>query len=291
MSTGPKITIVTPSLNQRAFLMEALESVRQQHCCEVEHIVVDGGSTDGSVELLEQLSATPGWEHLCWTSGPDRGQSDALNKGFQVARGEYIGWLNSDDRYRSGCFDAVLQAFADTPSADIIYGDYTWMNDRGEITRVRREIDYSYFVLAFHRVLPIPSTTTFFRRKIFDEGNLLSIDYRYCMDYDFFLRLARSGYRFQHIPRVLADFRWHAASVSTRYLRQQFREGVEIGMVQAPFVRSLSSRPLRRIALAVLRAAAALRYWSEKFLRGFYFSADPQSLNAEHSVERAAAHD
>src|ERR1700756_3819113 len=92
-----KISIVTPSFNQASFLKEALESVARQNYPAVEHIVVDGGSTDGSVELLKAYSGRNGWAHLRWISEPDEGQSDALNKGFKMASGEIIGWLNSDD--------------------------------------------------------------------------------------------------------------------------------------------------------------------------------------------------
>src|SRR4051812_3023478 len=111
----PRISIVTPSFNQRAFLMEALESVRQQNHGNVEHLVFDGGSTDGSVELLQECSRRPEWAHLKWVSERDGGQSDALNKGFRMASGDLVGWLNSDDRYRPGCFDLVKKAEASAP--------------------------------------------------------------------------------------------------------------------------------------------------------------------------------
>src|SRR6266481_9084813 len=95
-----KISIVTPSYNQRAFLEVALESVRAQNYPSLEHIVVDGASTDGTVEYLRSLTWKRGWEHLHWISEPDEGQSDALNKGFKMAAGTIVGWLNSDDVYR-----------------------------------------------------------------------------------------------------------------------------------------------------------------------------------------------
>jgi len=133
----PSISIVTPSFNQAAFLNEALLSVRQQDYSCLEHIVVDGGSSDDSTEILKGHSETPGWEHLQWVSEPDRGQSDALNKGFARARGEIIGWLNSDDRYRPNCFTAVAKAFQD-PDVDIVYGDSAWIDVQGKIFRLRR---------------------------------------------------------------------------------------------------------------------------------------------------------
>src|SRR6266481_7579947 len=109
--TSPKISIVTPTFNQAAFIEEALLSVKEQHYENVEHIVIDGASTDGTVELLRRYCGQPGWEHLRWISEPDRGQSDALNKGCQLITGDIVGWLNSDDRYRPRCFAEVVEAF------------------------------------------------------------------------------------------------------------------------------------------------------------------------------------
>src|SRR6185437_12218473 len=102
-----KISVVTPSFNQAAFIEEALWSVKNQGYPWVEHLVMDGGSTDETVSILKRYSSQTGWEHLKWVSEPDNGQSDALNKGFRVATGDIIGWLNSDDRYRTGCFQAI----------------------------------------------------------------------------------------------------------------------------------------------------------------------------------------
>src|SRR5215467_1765166 len=122
----PKISIVTPSFNHDGFIEEALLSVKKQNYPNLEHIVVDGGSTDGTLEILQRYGSQPGWGHLRWTSEPDHGQSDALNKGFRLAQGDIVGWLNSDDRYRVGCLQKIVQAFSTHSQADVIYGDYTW---------------------------------------------------------------------------------------------------------------------------------------------------------------------
>src|ERR1700758_618457 len=110
MGAGPKISIVTPSFNQASFIVETLNSVKGQNYPALEHLVMDGGSTDETVEILQRLSGQPGWEHLHWISEPDLGQSDALNKGFRLASGEIVGWLNSDDLYRPNCFAKMAQA-------------------------------------------------------------------------------------------------------------------------------------------------------------------------------------
>lgn len=265
-----KISIVTPSFNQASFLEAALNSVAQQNYPAVEHIVVDGGSTDGSVQLLQAYSRRSGWTHLRWISEPDDGQSDALNKGFKMASGEIVGWLNSDDLYRDGCFNKVSEVFSSRPDVDVLYGDYTWMDEKGQIFQIRREIEFNPFVLLYHRTLCVPSPSSFFRRRIFDEGNFIDPTYHYSMDWEFSLRLARRGYRFQHVPELLADFRWQPDSKTSKYVDRQCRDRDRI-VAEYSTVIAKSPRILRALCLSMLRIGAASRYWSEKLLRGYYF--------------------
>jgi glycosyltransferase involved in cell wall biosynthesis len=267
----PKISIVTPSFNQGRYIEEALLSVKQQDYPAVEHIVLDGASTDGTVEILRRYSEMPGWGHLRWISEPDDGQSHALNKGFRMATGDIIGWLNSDDRYHPGCFRAVIDAFSEYPQADIIYGDYMWIDENDRILQLRREIAFNRFVLLYHRVLYIPTTSTFFRRRIFDERNLLDLGLQYAMDYEFFLRLTEKGYRFKHLPNLLADFRWHSQSKSRTRAHEQLQEHDRIVQMYSRILRGFHAGICRRLVLKGLQAAAASARYSEKLLRGYYF--------------------
>jgi glycosyltransferase involved in cell wall biosynthesis len=219
------ISIVTPSLNQGKFLREALESVSTQNYTQIEHLVLDGGSTDQTLPVLRSFNDDKAWDHLRWTSAPDNGQSDALNRGFAQARGDIIGWLNSDDRYRRGCFEHIVKTFDEHPEVDILYGDFTVMNESGKLLELRREIAFNRFILFYHRVLYIPTPATFFRRRVFEDGNRLRTDLHYAMDYEFFLRLARAGYRIRHTPRLLADFRLHPASKSCSDVGRPTRSG------------------------------------------------------------------
>ncbi len=267
----PKISIVTPSYNQASFIEEALQSVKDQNYPSLEHIVIDGASTDRTVPILQEYSQRPDWQHLRWVSEPDQGQSDALNKGFRMAEGLIIGWLNSDDRYRPLCFEKIVKALGTFPDADIVYGDYSYMDEVGRVSRIRREIEFSRFVLAYHHMLCIPTTSTFFRRRIFEEGNWIDTRYHYAMDYEFFLRLANAGYRFQHIPHLLADFRWHFESKSSSQSTKFVTEHDEIARMYSPILRRMPSG----IPLALVRKGARLlaagRRYSEKLLRGYYF--------------------
>jgi len=267
---APKISIVTPSYNQASFIEEALHSVKNQNYPSLEHIVVDGASTDRTVSILQEYSQKPDWQHLRWVSEPDQGQSDALNKGFRMASGEIVGWLNSDDLYRSSCFDNVAEAFSSHPDVDVLYGDYTWIDEKGQLLQIRREIEFNRFVLLYHRTNCVPSPSSFFRRRIFDEGNFIDVTYHYSMDWEFFLRLVHRGYRFRHLAELLADFRWQPDSKSSRYLYRQMQERDRIFDHYASGLKKVSPAT-RQLCVLGLRGTAALRYWSEKFLRGYYF--------------------
>ncbi len=266
-----KISIVTPSFNQAAFLEETLLSVKEQGYPALEHIVIDGGSTDGSVEILKRCSSQPGWEHLHWVSEPDGGQSDALNKGFQRAQGDIIGWLNSDDRYRAGCFDRVVRGFAQYPRVDVLYGDYTYMDEKGRIRRIRREIEFNRFILFYLHMLYIPTTSSFFRRRIFTEGNWIDINFRSAMDAEFMMRIFSKGYVFQHIPGLLADFRLHPQSKTVAHPELQLREHQEISIMYSPILRRMPGTFSRKCVSAGLQVIARGLRYSEKLLRGYYF--------------------
>ena len=266
-----RMSIVTPSLNQGRFLGEALESVRSQGHTDVEHLILDGGSTDETVSVLRSLGGYLEWSHVNWQSGPDGGQSEALNKGFAQAGGDIIGWLNADDRYRRGCFDRVVKAFVENPEVDVFYGDFAIINPDGVVLSVRREIGFNRFILLHHHVLYIPTASTFFRRRVFEEGNRLKPELHYAMDYEFFLRLAEANYEIRHLPEVLADFRVHPESKSCRMAQNQSKEKQQIMMSFSPLASRLRSSRLRSAAFSGLQAIAGVMRWSEKFLRGYYY--------------------
>jgi glycosyltransferase involved in cell wall biosynthesis len=227
-----KISIITPSFNQGPFIADAIESVLLQKYNNFEHIIVDNCSTDETASILAR------YPHVKVICEKDRGQSDALNKGFKAATGDIVGWLNADDKYLPGCFDAILKAFAQKPSSDIIYGDYRFVDAKGGLIRVRKELGFDMFMLKYLHVLYIPTTTSFFRRKVFDQGNFIDISYHYAMDYEFFVRLAQRGYKFGHVPKVMADFRWHEGNKSLALKKAQ-DEQTRALFDHDPFLRSV----------------------------------------------------
>lgn len=271
MNQKLSFSVVTPSFNQGAFIGEALLSVKQQEYGNLEHLVIDGSSSDETTAILRHYSDQEHWDHLRWVSEPDRGQSDALNKGFARATGDIVGWLNSDDRYRPGCFRRVADVFQRHPEVDVVYGDYTWIDETGRVSSIRREIEFSHFILLYHRVLYIPTTATFFRRRIFEDGNRLDERLHYALDFEFFVRLAARGYRFQHLPAVLADFRFQPSSKTCVTPHKQLKEKDEIMHLYSPALRRLRGPASRLVTLTVLRTSAAALRYSEKLMRGYYF--------------------
>jgi glycosyltransferase involved in cell wall biosynthesis len=213
----PSISVITPTFNAAAYLEDAILSVRRQSAVAVEHILVDGASTDTTVDLLQRQT------DLRWISEPDRGQSDAINKGFLMSTGDLVGWLNADDYYLPGALEAIARAAHEHPGADVIHGDCIFVDTDGRIVRSKVEHDFDPQVLLYFGCY-IPSTSTFFRRRLIERGLLLDCDYRVAMDFEYFVRLARLGCRFHYVPQFIAAFRWHEDNVSLHNVQRRTQE-------------------------------------------------------------------
>lgn len=216
-----KFSIVTPSYNHGRFIRDCLESVRQQAGVEWEHIVTDAGSTDETVAVLKE------YPHLKWTSEPDRGMSDGINKGFRQATGDWVMWLNTDDYLLPGTLAKVAAFAGRHPHADIIYGECVFVNEQKRPLRYRREHRFDFGVLLYYGCY-IPSTTTFLNRRIITAGHLVDVDYRVCMDFEYYVRLARLGYRFEFLRDFLACFRWHEVNTSTVQAKRRREERIQV---------------------------------------------------------------
>jgi len=201
--TLPTASVLTPSYNQAKWLPDNLRSVSAQTYPKIEHIVMDGGSTDGSVEILTRTAPA-----VIWESGQDRGQSDAINKAFSRSTGEIIGWLNSDDAYFSR--DAVaraVQVFDRHPDVGVVYGHAVLVNGSGTLLHVlwtppfRRKLLQSWYN-------PICQPTVFVRRSVIGRGFFVDRDFDYMMDRELWLYLA-SRTRFHRLNQILAIDRHH----------------------------------------------------------------------------------
>ncbi len=198
----PTISIVTPSFNHAPHIQATISSVLRQDYPNLQYLVMDGGSTDGTVDILKKYDS-----RLRWISRPDRGQADAINQGFAQTTGEILGWLNSDDLYAPGALAAVGDFFAAHPEAIVVYGNADFVDVRGDL--IRR----CAFVEPFnrHRLLHysdfLVQPATFFRRGAFEKVGGLDASLNWAMDYDLWLKLAALG-SFHRLPNVLAHYRW-----------------------------------------------------------------------------------
>ncbi len=208
---SPNFTIITPSLNYGHFLEDCLTSVAGQTGVTFEHLVIDGGSTDDSAAVAARFP------HARWTQEPDTGMSDAINKGFARARGDWVMWLNADDRLKPGALAEMLVMLGKS-TLDVVYGDWDFIDEAGRFQRHVKAPRWSLFVNVHHHCF-IGSTAAFYRRAtVIGEGYRLREDFRYVMDGEFYARLDAAGKRFEQVPVCVADFRLHGANASQRHL-------------------------------------------------------------------------
>ena len=193
-----KISVLTPSYNSGKYIEKAIQSVLKQGCSSFEHIVVDGGSTDNTVEVLKKYS------HLKWVSEPDKGQSDAMNKAFAMSDGDIIVYLNADDFFSDGAFKEVLTSFETSPKVDMVVGNLFYSTNTETIIRVPSP-KYSEIIQYWRNLFPNNPVSYFYKRKVQEELGLFSIDDHYAMDISFLLE-AYKKFKILKIEKVLGTF-------------------------------------------------------------------------------------
>ncbi len=206
----PYFSVVTPSYNQAIYLKDTIQSILCQNFPSFEHIVMDGGSTDGTLDLLKS------YPHLQWVSEKDRGQTHALNKALSQARGEVIAWLNSDDFYLPDTFALVHEYFTKHPEESIVTGDCLWgWESSGRLRYISgKERDFESLIRQWNGHVPGPQPSIFFKRALIEECGLGDESMHYGMDYDFWLRMALKGHIRRHLPIPVAFYRFHQLSKS-----------------------------------------------------------------------------
>jgi glycosyltransferase involved in cell wall biosynthesis len=257
-----RISIITPTRNMAQFLEPCILSNQQQFYPDLEHIVVDGASTDNTLEILGR------YPHLRWVSEPDSGLSDALNKGIRMATGEIIGWCNADDLYLPGTLTVVDELFEKYPDIDLIYGDYRETDEAGRSLRVFRETHFSPTVFRWLHVNIIPTPAAFWRRRIHGQDLWFEDKMRFAMDYDFLRRVFAKGYKFKHVSILFCDFRRHGGSLSAAGGQLREHELIIKRDASAIWKRLGPAFPALRLCfLFAVRAARTL----EKCILGCYF--------------------
>ena len=199
----PLVSIVTPSLNQARFVEETLLSVKNQTYPHIEHIVIDGGSTDGSVDIIKKYDK---WLTY-WVSEPDKGQSDAINKGWTIARGGILAYLNSDDMYTPAAVETAVHYLVAHPDISMVYGDGDFINESGEVSEhcKAQDLDLKRLLCSYDHV---PQPTVFFRREVLDAVGYLDEDLHLAMDLDYWIRIS-SRFRAGRVRETLAIMHLH----------------------------------------------------------------------------------
>ena len=197
----PKVSIVTPSFNQSQYLEETIRSVLLQGYPDIEYIVMDGGSRDSSVRIIEKYQSFLAY----WTSGPDAGQAAAIRAGFERSTGLWAGWQNSDDVYAPGAIATAVRAASDDVS--VLYGSVLLTDAASKVTGAARTSDFS--LLSMFPWANMFNQSMLFHRRVFDAGLTLDRKMLHYLDHEFFWRLILAGMKFQYVPEFSACFRIH----------------------------------------------------------------------------------
>jgi glycosyltransferase involved in cell wall biosynthesis len=244
-----RVSIVTPSFNQADYLEATIRSVLEQQNVALEYILVDGSSTDGSIDIIQRYADQLAW----WVSEKDKGQTDALNKGFSHATGEIFAWLNSDDTYEPGVVAAAVKYLVEHPEVGMVYADTNFIDEKGRIIGrfPAAQTDYRRLRQGY---VHVPQQATFFRADLWRQVGPLDPDFYFAMDYDLWVRLAKLA-PFAYLPgQTWANFRLHTSGKTIaaddrcwpEMLKVHYREG---GSFFAPLV---AKYYLRKVVAPVL---------------------------------------
>lgn len=205
-----KISIVTPSFNQGQFLEETIQSILNQNYTNLEYIIIDGGSTDNSLEIIKKYE-----KYLTyWVSEKDNGQTHAINKGFKIATGQFVNWINSDDLLENGALNKLNQKIIAHPSIDIIYGDYKAIDKDSKLIYKRKASPYFKNCLYWGRQLS-SQPSVFFKKELLNKYGNLNEDINFCMDIEFWIRCAKNRAKFLQINSILGVTRVHSDAKTT----------------------------------------------------------------------------
>lgn len=243
--SSPLLSVITPALNAGEFLPENVASVGALHAAQ-EHIVIDGGSRDGTVEFLRGQDVSG----LRWVSEPDRGQTHAVNKGLEMARGDLLAWLNADDVYIPEAVDDAVELLVSNPDLDAVYGYMEIVDRAGRRLKVHRCGPFSWWRYLYLGGY-IPTATIIFKRRLLERAPRLDERFVDAADYDFSLRLLR-GATVRRMRTPLVKFRFHPESKTGSRIEVQLREAMEIRL-------RMARNPTERAVMRVLRGVQAVR--------------------------------
>ena len=205
----PKLSIVTPSYNQGQFIKATIDSILSQDFTDFEYIIMDGGSTDETLDILRSYNDP----RLTWVSEPDNGQTDAINKGFSRATGDYFAYLNSDDVYKPGAFQRIVEYFDAHSDVDMVFGDCEVIDENGDFQYLRKSHPFDISDLLFLR-FHISQPATFWRASVAHQVGDFNASLKIVMDIDYWMRISLQTQGIAYIPDTLAGFRVHGVNKS-----------------------------------------------------------------------------
>ena len=266
------VSIITPSYNHAAYLEQTIQSVLAQDYPRIEYLVVDGASTDGSIETIKKYADKLSW----WVSEKDSGQADAINKGLARAKGEIVSWLNSDDTYLPNAISSAVKVFEGNPDVVMVYGDMLAVDEHGQTINVLKYRQLSLQDLLCFQIIGQPSV--FFRRDAYEKTGGLDTTFHFLLDHHLWIRLAQQG-RILHVPQTWASARYHAEAKNrakaAEFGREAFRI-LDLAKIQPGLAEAISGVERRarasahrvdaRYLLDGGRSASALRAWFRALL-------------------------
>ncbi|MBV8802994.1 MAG: glycosyltransferase [Gammaproteobacteria bacterium] len=250
------ISIITPSFNQARYIERTIQSVLSQNIHDLEYFVIDGGSQDETVTILKRYA-----NHLTFVSEKDNGQADAVNKGLKRATGDIIGWLNSDDIYYPDTIQKIKQYFENNPDIDVVYGDAYHIDHNDKI--INRYPTETWNISRLTKTCFISQPTVFWRRSVLEKWGYLNDALEYCLDYEYWLRLARQGARFGYIKEILAGSRLYPETKTCSSPLKAQREAIQMLKNQMGYV---SHEWLITYAITLIKNNTSLRYPKLRFM-------------------------
>jgi GT2 family glycosyltransferase len=217
----PLVSIVTPSFNQARYLDATIQSVLSQDYLRIEYIVIDGASTDGSLEIIKKYESRLAY----WVSEKDHGQADAINKGLAYAKGDILAWLNSDDYYLPNTISWVAKVFEENPDVVMVYGNMLAVDEHGQTINVLKYKQLSLEDLLCFQIIGQPAV--FFRREAYEKAGGLDTTFHFLLDHHLWIRIAQQG-KILHIPQTWAAARYHAEAKNRAKASEFGREAFHI---------------------------------------------------------------
>lgn len=220
-SNLPLVSIITPSFNQARYLEDTIRSVLDQDYPNLEYSVIDGASSDGSVDIIRKYADKLAW----WVSERDSGQAEAINKGLARAKGEIVAWLNSDDYYLPGAISAAFKAFNENPDVALVYGNMLAVDEKGETINILKYNQLDLADLLCFQIIGQPAV--FFRRYVLEKAGGLDTTYHFLLDHHLWLRIALQG-QILHVDETWAAARYHAEAKNRAKAAEFGREAFRI---------------------------------------------------------------